>query len=1782
MDRRAWHRSAMIGVLWLIAAFGVAAALVTPGVSSSPLRRGMTGAIVAATPPAIGRHCGGIGLVTAGMCGCVWGHVRFQDDAPEVGLAGITVELHFGADTIASITSSASGEAPFYALTAERLGAQRGASVTLSARYGDYFITKHVILEPDPDTGEQVEDLVFPAPRPPQLPVPTPTLTPAPGVSGLGWPGDGYDLAATGYYPHASAGVSPPDTPFSQVWSYSLPSAGHFFYVYTADVNGDGALEVVMAVYDTLKVLDSNGVELWSRTLPVHATAIGSGELRLGLLGDFSGDGIPDIAVSYKTGDTIGNILVYNGFGEVVASFSRPGGVAGDGDFNVYGIWDGDDGHKKLYAEMFSNYDARTRGGVVFDQGDGSQDWSYVAGEQLRSSIGDLNGDGQLELVSREWVAVSNGASGCGYGWNTCTNDSSLWTVVLDQDGDELWSRRLHDAPTGGALYNRIVDLDRDGTQEILALESHWPEGHHSGISQVHLLDPSDGDIIQTYLGPDNVAWRGFAVADLNADGQDEVVVGSADGTVRVLDHSLAVLRQASAPGKDVRAVNDINGDGRQEIVVTDNDGQFRVAVLRDDLSVVWSTSFSGVAGTTKAIVSDLNGDGVNELLVSMTHGSLYVFSQAPWSVPTPTPVPTPSPGFKSLILVDQERLARFHPEEAPLVSEVMSRLDELAAHPSVNGIVVRLEDDPAVQTAYQAWDEPWPDAAGMTAATTTSYANAVSDRIMDLIRARVEVQPEISYVVLVGDDRVIPYRRVQDRSPRGFHENLYPWVVVTTTVGSAMADERILTDDFYGDVIAETDPRIAHIPDLAVGRLVESPSQILAVIDAFLNQSSIAESPALVVGASLIKDLAHHQQSALLSDGASVTYMNDDTWSAADLEARLLQTRHNLSAINAHAAHWLYAAPAGGDLSAEAVTTSGVLGGTVLFTPGCQAGLNVPGENGPYSSLDFAEAFAGRGASYIGNTGWGIGDWQSIAFSERLYLQIAAHLVAGSETALGDALIAAKRAYYETEGTFDGYDEKVQLETTLYGLPQYKIRDRATASVQGLQSQARPRAVGPADRDARQDALTAVRMSARYEPASSNIDTVDTGQGRYYTLYGEAQSDDGVPVQPKQLSELTVAGGRAHGVVFRGGWYADQVSFNPVVVGANVITGTAPGEPPVRSTGWSPAVLPAINAIEEGNGQRQERLAIQFGQYHGSRMVERLYSRVMVDVYYSDSLDHDPPTLLALDSSQTGDLVDITATASDSSRIHTVVVAFTAGDGQWQTIDLAESAVAGTWRGNIPSVPGLEYYVQVVDGAGNVLTEHNSGWYFTNAPLSPVAPQVRIESAAEGTVLTWAHSPANARYEVWRHTIPYYDPTDPGSGALKLQDVYPLGSPVTVSITDPEGGSQSDDNFYYVIRAVNSAGAWVSSRTTGRVSYPLVPGEGPQPAPDPIGVPTATGTPTKTSTPSPTRTPTATPTPTATSTGTATPITGMALLLFGGEASASTPAAGSYLLSGEEWTLLAPTTPSPPSRTRASMTFDSTRNRTVLFGGQIGWSFFDDMWSYSGGTWTQLQPATSPSPRAEAGMAYDPDRDLIVLFGGNSGPWDCSGVHNANTETWEFDGADWHQVFTAHSPPRFIGGGMVYDQARHQMVLFTGWQACEFGWHNETWAYDGTDWTQVASGELGGKWRYDIHMAYDAGRQRVVLFGGYYHGGSGCSLNDTWEYDGSQWTQRYPTTTPAGRCGQSMAFDPSRNKVVMFGGTSNNGLYNDTWEYDGVDWRLLQPATRPAARQCASLGPAR
>ena len=180
--------------------------------------------------------------------------------------------------------------------------------------------------------------------------------------------------------------------------------------------------------------------------------------------------------------------------------------------------------------------------------------------------------------------------------------------------------------------------------------------------------------------------------------------------------------------------------------------------------------------------------------------------------------------------------------------------------------------------------------------------------------------------------------------------------------------------------------------------------------------------------------------------------------------------------------------------------------------------------------------------------------------------------------------------------------------------------------------------------------------------------------------------------------------------------------------------------------------------------------------------------------------------------------------------------------------------------------------------------------------------------------------------------------------------------------------------------------------------------------------------------------------------------------------------------------------------------------------------------------------------------MAYDAHRGVIVLYGGESPD---GGLH----DTWEYDGSAWRQVPTEHVPNATMRSAVAYDAARREVVLFGGYSPVEGPRTDETWTYDGTDWTRRdPPTSPPGDWY--VSMVYDSHRQVLV---GFFQGG-------TWEWDGQTWTKRETLTVPPDRGAYSMGYDPYRQVVVLAAGNGPGGMLGDTWEYDGTNWHQAQP----------------
>lgn len=267
-------------------------------------------------------------------------------------------------------------------------------------------------------------------------------------------------------------------------------------------------------------------------------------------------------------------------------------------------------------------------------------------------------------------------------------------------------------------------------------------------------------------------------------------------------------------------------------------------------------------------------------------------------------------------------------------------------------------------------------------------------------------------------------------------------------------------------------------------------------------------------------------------------------------------------------------------------------------------------------------------------------------------------------------------------------------------------------------------------------------------------------------------------------------------------------------------------------------------------------------------------------------------------------------------------------------------------------------------------------------------------------------------------------------------------------------------------------------------------------------------------------------------------------------------PGSGTAALPG--WNLLARSSPS--IRDWDSMDYDSNRKETVLFGGNIydspgtiNTAPANDTWTWDGAGWQLVQTSTQPSPRYGATMVYDAAQGVSLLFGGMATTASAAGVVGIggdSSETWAFDGTSWTQLHPLTSPPDREWATMAYDAARGQVVLFGGIGGADDNALDDTWIWNGTTWTQETPSTAPVA-RYLSAMGYDPVGGDVVLFGG-----SVCTDvtvtppynkcadgNDTWTWDGTTWTQQTPSTSPLPRDGATLTIDPGSGQLLLAGG---------------------------------------
>ncbi len=644
----------------------------------------------------------------------------------------------------------------------------------------------------------------------------------------------------------------------------------------------------------------------------------------------------------------------------------------------------------------------------------------------------------------------------------------------------------------------------------------------------------------------------------------------------------------------------------------------------------------------------------------------------------------------ETLILVAPARLSsRFG------ASPILDKLYEVAEHPQVNGVVLDVMRDVEVALAYEVWD-----------ANSLSWqaANDVAIEIKALIDEYTLAYPNLRYLMIVGGDDVIPFYRVSDQNGTSWQERTYAAYVPVSPLQAALSANKLLTDDYYGDRTATTpespfwlDGHPLYLPDFATGRLVETPEEMIASIDAFLANNGVIEFENHLINylPSLTEDLGLSQCDIFEADGMSA---NCPPGQDAFVDEALENPYTGLWSAP-HANHLSI-----GSLSAIEVANSSLNHAeTLMVSIGCHAGLNV----GDVSSstlpfLDMAQAFLGKGGTYVASTSYTYATYLSTGYSEALALALSEHLIEGEQQSLGYALVHAKQHYYSTRANWIDYtDEKILIPMTLYGFPMLEVKTPHTANLQSTG----------------EDDFTTFRQKASFDGTAvtyqfNNLQTtrIQTELGDYFTYQEESIAQEGTPVQPYFQTEIPTQENSniARGIVLRSAEYSIYPNFDPVIAQSWALdleqspqfTEAAP-----LFSDWD-RQWPYELAQFDGLSNDLTNLNLVLGQFDLSSHQERIFSDLTVEVTYSDSSDTISPSMTGLVSNIENGLLSISLTALDEGGINEVNAVCDDMNGHWETAVFKHNN--GRWQGYCEAGTG-QFFIQIIDQSGNVL---RSDWY--------------------------------------------------------------------------------------------------------------------------------------------------------------------------------------------------------------------------------------------------------------------------------------------------------------------------------------------------------------------------------------------------------------------------------------------------------------------------------------
>jgi len=321
---------------------------------------------------------------------------------------------------------------------------------------------------------------------------------------------------------------------------------------------------------------------------------------------DVDGDGRNEIVEASETLDG-GTITIWKddgtplpgwpqplGFGlwdPIVASGLAVGDIDGDGDYEIIVV----DEWNVMATALHVETGETVKGAWPVSVGSW---YAWIVGNPV---LADLDGDGGSEII----VALDAEMS----------DTDGLFAVR--GDGTFLWQRRYI---TGGPVS--VADFDHDGDVEIALC------GYGPGITRVYtfILDHR-GQQIRRWQGG---SQKGTAIADLDADGEFELVFCTEDSVMAVhIDGSTVWTTKVAEPmdGAGGLSIGDLNADGFSEVYVVNevesNGFSYTLVYGFDHHGTALSAAgfpkaVMGNGSSCTPLIGDIDGDGKKELVVAV------------------------------------------------------------------------------------------------------------------------------------------------------------------------------------------------------------------------------------------------------------------------------------------------------------------------------------------------------------------------------------------------------------------------------------------------------------------------------------------------------------------------------------------------------------------------------------------------------------------------------------------------------------------------------------------------------------------------------------------------------------------------------------------------------------------------------------------------------------------------------------------------------------------------------------------------------------------------------------------------------------------------------------------------------------------------------------------------------------------------------------------------------------------------------------------------------------